>query len=273
MFLTKTRWRTFLVALPFWQPLTDFWAKTTSWPVIGKWVSYLINDEHYNVSFIPVNESIETDDSTVLPRAIVDEMIRIAACRVILPVCLCRIGCRCHDYPMEIGCIFLGESAKQIDPSIGKQVSAEEALAHVDKSVKEGLIPQIGRVDPDPFMLGIKPYDRDRFLTLCFCCSCCCIAMRNMPRWSKDMKNRMKRLEGLSVIVSEDCNSCGKCVKECFASAIELHGGKAIINDECKGCGICVNVCPVNAISLNIDNGNELVDAALRRIRSFADVE
>ncbi|MDY6797041.1 MAG: hypothetical protein SWK76_17425 [Actinomycetota bacterium] len=116
---------------------------------------------------------------------------------------------------MKIGCIFMGEGARQIYPSIGRPVSVEEALEHVDRAVEASLKPQIGRVDPDPFMLGVKMKDWERFLTLCFCCTCCCIAMRNMQSWNPDMQGRMHRLDGLSIEVTAGCDGCGKCAREC----------------------------------------------------------
>ena len=270
--LIKRGWRTLLWAAYIWQPVTDFWAKTTAWPVVGKLSGWIVNRKHYDVTFIPINQELEDDGSTVVPKQVVEEMIRRSCHRVILPICLCRVGCRCQDYPMEIGCIFLGEGAKQIDPSIGKAVSVEEALKHMERSIAAGLIPQIGRVDPDPLMLGVKIKDWRRFLTLCFCCTCCCIAMRNMPSWDPDMRGRMHRLEGLSIEVSDDCDGCGKCTRSCFADAISIDGEKARIGDACKGCGICASVCPQDAIKVGVIDGSLLLVDAFRRIESYADI-
>ena len=153
-----------------------------------------LNEDHYDVTFLPINEDIEQGESTVLPRQVAEEIIRQAAHRVILPICLCRVGCRCEDYPMEMGCIFMGEGAKNIDPSVGRPVSVGGGHRPHGLGHRAGLIPQIGKVDPDPIMLGVK--DTRHFLTLCFCCTCCCIAMRNMPRWSPEVKDRMHKLDG-----------------------------------------------------------------------------
>ncbi|MDY6797040.1 MAG: hypothetical protein SWK76_17420 [Actinomycetota bacterium] len=32
----KRNWRTLLWVSAIWQPVTDLWAKTTRWPVVGK---------------------------------------------------------------------------------------------------------------------------------------------------------------------------------------------------------------------------------------------
>ena len=270
--LIKRNWRTLLWAATVWQPVTDLWTKTTAWPVVGKLTGWIVNRNHYDVTFIPINEELGDDGSTVMPRQVVEDMIRRSCHRVILPICLCRVGCRCQDYPMELGCIFMGEGAKQIDPSIGRAVSVEEALEHMERSIAAGLIPQIGRVDPDPFMLGVRIKDWDRFLTLCFCCTCCCIAMRNQLSWDPDIRRRMHRLEGLSIEVSDECDGCGKCAKQCFAGAIVVEDKKAVIGADCKGCGLCVDSCPRDAIRISVSDGELMLDDVFRRIEGYADI-
>ncbi len=264
-------WRKLLWLIPLWQPVTDFWARTTAWPVLGRPLRHILTEEHYDVTFVPINEDIDAGDSTVLPRQVVEEVIRQAGHRVILPVCLCRIGCRCVDYPMEIGCIFMGEGARDIHPSVGRAASVEESLEHLERAISYGLIPQIGKVDPDPLMLGVK--DRRRFLTLCFCCTCCCIAMRNMPRWAPQVKERMHRLPGLRIEVGEECDGCGLCADSCFASAIAIRGGRAFIEDGCKGCGLCVEACRRGALRVVVEDGGRMLEEALRRIKSRSVIE
>ena len=264
-----TKWKTFLFATRFWQPLTDLWARVTDWPLIGRLARIPLNERHYDVTFIPINRELEAG-STVLPKEVAYRMVERASHRVILPLCLCRVGCRCQDYPMEVGCIFLGEATKEIDTSMGKPATVEEAKAHLDRGIAAGLIPQIGKVDPDPYWLGVK--DRYRFITLCLCCRCCCIAMRNMPRWSPRVKSRMHRLPGLSVDVLDTCNGCGKCAGQCFAGAIRVEGGRAAVSDECKGCGICASVCPESAIRLTVRDGREMAEEFFRRIDGYSNV-
>jgi len=247
----KRNWRTLLWAAPLWQPVTDAWTRATNWPVVGKYIGWLVGEKHYDVTFIPINQELEQEGSTVIPRQVVSEMIKRSCHRVILPVCLCRMGCRCQDWPMEIGCIFMGEGAKQIDPSIGKPVTVEEALAHMDRAIAAGLIPQIGRVDPDPFMLGVKMKDWHRFLTV---------------------KRRMHKLEGLSIEISDDCDGCGKCAKRCFAQAVVVEDKRARITGACKGCGLCVEACPKEAIKISVSDGDRMLEEAFRRIESYADI-
>ena len=101
-------WKLLLLVSRIWQPVTDFWSKTTDWPVVGRFCRYVLNEKHYDVTFIPINEELEDAGSAVVPKQVVYQMIERAANRVILPICLCRVGCRCEDHSMAIGCIFLG---------------------------------------------------------------------------------------------------------------------------------------------------------------------
>ena len=270
MFGKPTKCEFLLKAFPIWQPVTDFWRKATNWPVLGKYARWLHNEKHYDVTFIPINQEIEKDESMVLPKQVVSEIIQQSCHRVIMKVCLCRVACGCNSYPLEYGCLFLGESAKGIDPSMGRAVSVEEAEEYMDKCIEAGLIPQIGRVDADPFMLGLK--DWDRFLTLCFCCTCCCVAMRKWSQWSPKVKERMHKLPGLKVKVNEECTGCKKCIESCFTSAISIEGGRARISEDCRGCGVCADACPADAIDIIIDDGELMLEEALKRIRRHADV-
>ncbi len=270
MFNKPTEWRFLLKAFPIWQPVTDFWAKTTNWPVLGKYARMLHNKKHYDVTFIPINKELETAESTIVPKQIALKMIQRSCHRVILKVCLCRVGCGCEDYPMEFGCLFLGESTKHIDPSMGKAVTVEEAEEYLERCIEKGLIPQIGRVDADPFMLGLKEWDR--FLTLCFCCPCCCVAMRNAKRFSPLVTDRMHSLEGLEIKVTDDCDGCGKCENNCFSSAISVNGEKAQINDNCKGCGICASACPQKAIEISVSDEEKMMKSFFSKMDSYVDI-
>ncbi len=82
----------------------------------------------------------------------------------------------------------------------------------------------------------------------------------------------MHRLEGLNISVSNDCNGCGRCEKACFAGAIMIKNNRATITDECKGCGICADKCPENAMEITVSDGDRMLQAAYRRIESYADV-
>ncbi|MBE6828467.1 MAG: 4Fe-4S dicluster domain-containing protein [Ruminococcaceae bacterium] len=54
-----------------------------------------------------------------------------------------------------------------------------------------------------------------------------------------------------SVVIDTDkCIGCGKCVKDCVASALYLADRKAKIREGCIECGHCFAVCPAEAIDM-----------------------
>ena len=52
------------------------------------------------------------------------------------------------------------------------------------------------------------------------------------------------------LIDAAKCVGCGKCVKDCVASALYLSGGKAKLREGCIECGHCFAVCPPGAVDL-----------------------
>jgi len=127
-----------------------------------------------NMRFLPVNEDIEAPEGSPLPIELLYRLIDEASYRVVIDYCFCRRGCDCKTYPISTGCIVLGEGAKQIAPSVRREVGVEEARRHVDDAVATGLVPFIGKIRLDNLLYGIR--DHGRFLTVCFCCECCCVS-------------------------------------------------------------------------------------------------
>jgi Pyruvate/2-oxoacid:ferredoxin oxidoreductase delta subunit len=268
--LGQTRWQRLKKALLIWDVASRTAKKASNIPLVGKYVTFFWDDDHFNQTVIPINKELTDGGSTVLPVTIVEEMIRKSCHTVKMNLCLCRTACSCEDFPMGLGCLFLGASTKDIHPSMGRPVTTDEALEHLRTAVDAGLVMHIGKVDPDPYMLGLR--DRRHFLTLCFCCQCCCVAMKDFLDFSPEIRARTHRLEGLDISVTEECNGCTKCVKACYASAVTMVDGKAVIGDGCKGCGLCVERCPKGAIEMNIADGNRMVEEALERIQYYSDV-
>lgn len=270
----QTRWPRLKKSLLVWDPVMKITKKASNIPVVGKYLTWFWDEDHFNQTMIPVNvpvnAEIDGDETTILPVAVVEEMVRKSCHTVKMHLCLCRTACACEEFPMGLGCLFLGESTRDIHPSMGKPITVDEALDHVRDAVRQGLVMHIGKVDPDPYMLGLR--DRKRFLTLCFCCPCCCVAMKDFLYFAPEIRARTHRLEGLEMRVSDDCNGCRKCVNACYASAIRMEGKRAVITDGCKGCGLCVAKCPAQAISMTISDGNRMLSEALTRIQKHSDV-
>ncbi|MBR2591095.1 MAG: nitroreductase family protein [Clostridia bacterium] len=52
------------------------------------------------------------------------------------------------------------------------------------------------------------------------------------------------------VIDKKRCIGCGKCVRDCVASALYLKNGKATLRSGCIECGHCYAICPTGAVDM-----------------------
>lgn len=240
---------------PFWQiqlitafwPFRNFLAKMVNWPLLGHWLKAAFRGDQ--ASFIPVKVDLENLPTVFLPSPVVEKIILDAPYHFILDRCLCRSLSVCKNFPAEIGCLFLGQGAKEIAPSLGHEASVAEALAHHRQAVAKGLIPMVGELKWDAIWLGVEK--GNKLLTICHCCHCCCYfrLYRHLP---KEAKRGLQRLPGLEVRVHDRCNGCGICAPKCFMQAITLIAGKALIGEECRGCGRCATFCPQKAIEIKL---------------------
>ena len=230
-------------------------AKMTNYPIIGKLIDRWFFEEDDMVyipkdNVIELNRDIELPDNIVLPSKIVEHFIEEANYHWIMDFCICRESMDCDDYPIELGCLFLGEAAKNINPELGREVTKEEAHRHVERCKEAGLVQLIGRNKLDPVWLDVGP--GEKLMTICNCCPCCCL-WKMLPDLSPDIGGKIKKLPGVEVKVTKDCTGCGRCTEGvCFVDAIRIEDGKAVINDDCRGCGRCVEACPNDAIVLDI---------------------
>jgi ferredoxin len=184
--------------------------------------------------------------------------------------CICREAEGCQDYPQKLGCLFLGEAVLKINPKLGRLVSQEEAFAHVERCRQAGLVHLIGRNKLDTVWLGANP--GDKLLTICNCCPCCCL-WKILPILAPSIGDKITKIPGVQVAVSEACLGCGTCAEEiCFVDAIHLNeAGIAEINTACRGCGRCVEICPNEAIELRIEDP-AFVAQTINRITNIVDV-
>ncbi len=254
-------------------PYRKTFARMSRLPLVGPLIDQVVfrgDDMLYlPKDRVVIRESIDQPGSTVLPSSVVEHFIEKADVCWIMDTCICREGDDCQDYPHDIGCIFLGEAAARIAPRLGHLATKEEALAHARKAREAGLVHLIGRDRLDSLWMGVGP--SEKLMTICNCCPCCCL-FRILPDLAPHISERIQRLPGVEVWVSEECTGCGKCVRTgCFVDALSLKDGKAHISDACRGCGRCVETCSVQAIHLRISDSSDL-DNAIRRISSLVDV-
>jgi ferredoxin len=253
-------------------------ARATHLPLLGRLVDRWLF-EGDDLIFLPrdrvvqtisVDEAIDRPGEMVLPSRVVEHFVEEARVHWVMDFCLCRAAEGCRDYPIELGCLFLGEAALGINPELGRRVTKEEALAHVQRCCEEGLVHLVGRNKLDTVWLGVEP--GRQLLTVCNCCPCCCL-WGVLPHVATRISSKIQRMRGVTVRVNGQCVGCGICTEGvCFADAIRLENGRAVIDLACRGCGRCVDVCPQGAIDLSIEDGR-CVDHAIAHIADLVDLD
>lgn len=234
------------------------------WFFDGDHLVYLPQDR-----VVEINEPVALPGEMVVPSQVVEHFINQANTHWIMDFCLCRSGAHCQDYPIELGCLFLGEAAEGINPRLGRRVTREEALAHVERCRQAGLVHLVGRNKLDTVWLGVGP--GEKLLTICNCCPCCCL-WGVLPHLAPHIGDKITRMPGVTVAVNGACIGCGTCTQGvCFVDAIHLVDGQAVIGEGCRGCGRCVDACPQQAIELSIGVGPFVKDS-IARISALVDV-
>jgi ferredoxin len=255
-------------------PHRFFLARLTQIPVIARVTEHLLfegDDLIYLAQdrVIPVDQALGNPGEMVLPSQVVEHFIEKANYHWIMNACICRDSTKCEDYPVDLGCLFLGQAAMGINPKFGRRVTKKEALEHTRRCRQAGLVHLIGRNKIDTRWLGVGP--GDKLLTICNCCPCCCL-WRMLPHIAPQIGTKVTRMPGVSVTVTDGCVGCGTCAQGiCFVDAIHLADGRAAIGDTCRGCGRCVDICPQQAIELDVtDNG--FVKESINRVSLLVDV-
>jgi len=221
------------------------------------------------VNKISVQQKINTESDMVLPSQVLEHFIAQSSYRWIMNFCICRDSEGCKDYPVELGCLFIGEAVLKIRPEYGRLASKEEALEHVRRCQEAGLVHLVGRNKLDTIWLGAGP--GQKLMTVCNCCPCCCL-WKILPQLNPMIANKVTRMDGVSVTVTDQCAGCGTCSEGiCFVDAIELVDGRAVISEECRGCGRCVEICPNEAIELVISDSTS-VQRSIERLAAQVDL-
>jgi len=134
-------------------------------------------------------------------------------------------------------CMQFGSGAQFIiDRKMGRQVNKEEALEVLRKSEKAGLVHTSA--------------NRQEIDYICNCCSCHCVALRNIL--SKP-KPGLALNSGFHPVWDEElCTACGICIDRCPAKALAMgEEDVPVVNlERCIGCGVCATGCPERAIGL-----------------------
>lgn len=256
-------------------------AELTHHPLVGPVVDYaLFKDDDLLVlpqedvferratRRVQLDVELEPPESMVLPSQVVEHFVREARVHMLLEHCICRQAHDCSGFAHDLGCLMLGESALQINPQLARRVSAEEALQHVARCQEAGLVHLIGRNKLDSVWLGASP--GRRLMTICACCPCCCL-WTVIPKLAPRIAEKVSRMPGLTVTVSDDCHGCQACADACFVDAIRVDTGHAEISDACRGCGRCVETCPEGAIRLEVTD-DTFVRRSIERLAPSVDL-
>ncbi|MFZ2097514.1 MAG: 4Fe-4S binding protein [Anaerolineales bacterium] len=238
-------------------------------PGIGRMIKPAFSNKIHQVTMIPVNEVITQGEQIVLPYTLLMQLVEQASACFIMSECVCRRHEDCQTYPIDLGCLFLGDGAAQIHSSMGEACDVAKAKRHIQRGMEAGLYPLIAHTMIDALTLGI-PYRR--MLTICFCCECCCVVQRGMQKGPKSLLQVIQPLPGLRLTVGEECGACGLCIEKCPVGAISTNHRGVEIGEGCKGCGICVHECPNEAIKMEIDGNQDLLEGFRERMISYADI-
>jgi len=222
---------------------------------------------------IPINVSLGTYEDQILPYFVTEYFIKKAG-TILLIDCPCRTANGCENHDVKLGCTWLGEGAGKVDLSKwpgARLATQEEALERERLAFENGLVPHMGKLRSDAVLYDVLDYEH-KFMSICHCCSCCCVVAL-MKYGPSDYRKFVKRMDGVKVEVNRDiCVGCGECFKVCIYDALKMKGDRAMIKQEnCLGCGRCERTCPNGAISISLD-GYSNVDELFARFDSRVDI-
>ena len=240
-------------------------------PIFRNFVTQRLGENDYG-AYIPINQSLGKIVNEVVPYKIFKHFIDKASHIVMLKDCPCRMVNGCQEHDKMLGCIHMGTDTLelQLTKDRGEVATKQEALERVKLAIDDGLIPILGRAMDEAEGFGVP--DTGHFLSMCFCCSCCCIN-GVIATYASQSLSIFSRMEGITVKTDEDlCAGCGDCLEVCTFKGMEMIGEIAKVNQaRCLGCGRCVNTCPNEAISINIDDPGR-VDELIKKIESHVEV-
>ena len=186
---------------------------------------------------LPIGENIESE-VVLYPFMNLIEDVR-AARKISVAECICRkearlVGKGC-DGPMNT-CLSFGAAAEYyIENGIGREVTADEAIAILEEADRAGLV-HAGT-------------NTTHLSNLCNCCPCCCASMKGITTRGHDKHKYLNALFE-AVVDEEACTGCEECLERCPVGAITVSGSAVVARDLCLGCGLCAGTCSGDAITL-----------------------
>ena len=259
IYMSRDRW-------PLALKLYHMFVKFSVWMKEGGWKARLYKtgiklypdmERPTGTVVMPLNVDVtDQGEKVVVPLELIKESLKNVTYIAGMDECLCREANTCQDYPHSLGCLFLGEAAKAVvKHNLGRQFTYEEACARVDEAARVGLMGQAVWIEVEQMLWGVRNDLMDHFLEICFCCPCCCIAMRLARNATAAERHRFHPAGWTAVPDRTKCVGCKQCAAElngCPVEAISFgEDGKVNINQEsCVGCGICKARCSFDAIKI-----------------------
>ncbi|MBR5488561.1 MAG: 4Fe-4S binding protein [Firmicutes bacterium] len=214
-------------------------------------------EAHTSTVVMPLNVDLTSQgEKVIVPMDIIKESLKHATYIAGMKTCLCREANDCEDYPHDMACLFFGDGGKTVVRNgLAVELTYEEACARVDRAAELGLMGQAVWIEVEQLLWGVRNDEMDKFLEICFCCPCCCIAL-NIARNATDKERHRFHPAGWTAVPDRTkCTGCGLCNKGphgCPVEAISFdENGKVVIDQEkCAGCGICKMKCPSDVIKI-----------------------
>lgn len=259
LYMSDKRWP---LALKLYKMFVKFshWMKEGGWKArLYKTGIKLYPDMERPTGTIVMPLDVDVTDSgekVVVPLDLIKDSLKKVDYIAGMDGCLCRQANGCQDFPHDLGCLFLGEAARVVvKHNLGRQLTYEEACARVDEAARVGLMGQAVWIEVEQMLWGVRNDLMDHFLEICFCCPCCCIAMRLARDATAAERHRFHPSGWTAVPDRTKCVGCGQCAQGhngCPVEAISFGAdGKVRIDQEaCVGCGICKERCKLDAIRI-----------------------
>ncbi len=216
---------------------------------------HLTQSYTFNLNF-SLNETGNLQN-TVLPLDVIRKSIEKSEYRAIMHKCLCRTGNKCQTHDQNLGCIFLGRGAEAtVRNGVAREATVAEAVHHLYRAVDLGLVGMGMWIEAENYIWGIKKEHYHKWLEICFCCPCCCIALQNLKKVTPDVRQRFRHM-GWQAVCTGSCSRCGLCVESCPVGAVQITAAGVTIADSCLGCGICSRICPEEMLDMQQVEGEK----------------
>ena len=189
---------------------------------------------------VPVDLKLQSE-SAILTFDAVRRLVESASYIAGLDVCICRESHGCKDYPVDIGCLFLGEGARTIRYAGAREFTKDEALDRLDRAKRLGLVNNVIWSSNEMKILGV---DEKRTVEICSCCPCCCLMFKTRDG-SRAFTDSFKGFGVCKVVNADECTHCTNCERACPFKAIRANRQSEPYIDVsiCKGCGRCEIAC------------------------------